>query len=61
MSYSSSCRNLKEDSSSYVVEALKPECKNSSIRFSLGVDTKEKDIHKAVSILKKALNQVSLQ
>ncbi len=58
VSYSSSCRTLKEDSTSYVVEALKPECKGSSIRFTLGKDTTQSDIDYAVEALKKAVRQV---
>lgn len=59
VSYSSSCRTLKEDSTSYVVEALKPECKGSSIRFTLGVQTTQGDIDTAVQALKKAVIQVT--
>jgi cysteine desulfurase len=59
VSYSSSCRTLKEDSTSYVVEALKPECKGSSIRFTLGIHTTQKDIDVAVQALRKAVIQVT--
>lgn len=59
VSYSSSCRTLKEDSTSYVVEALNPECKGSSIRLSLGRDTTMADIEHAVESLKKGLAQVT--
>ncbi|MEY4602426.1 MAG: hypothetical protein RL292_367 [Candidatus Parcubacteria bacterium] len=59
VSYSSSCRTLKEDSTSYVIEALTPECKGSSIRFTLGIETTEKDIDCAVEALKKAVVQVT--
>ncbi|MFZ2522456.1 MAG: cysteine desulfurase family protein [Minisyncoccia bacterium] len=53
-SYSSSCRTLKEDSSSYVVEALgKEECKMSSLRFTLGRESTKRDIDELVSVLKK--------
>lgn len=58
VSYSSSCRTLKEDSTSYVVEALHPECKGSSIRFSLGRETTQADIDFAIEALKKAIVQV---
>ncbi len=58
VSYSSSCRTLKEDSSSYVIEALTPECKGSSIRFTLGRDTTDADIDFAVEALKKGIYQV---
>jgi cysteine desulfurase len=56
-SYSSSCRTLKEDSSSYVVEALgkdgdRPDCKNSSLRFTMGRETVKDDIDRLVEILK---------
>lgn len=59
VSYSSSCRTLKEDSTSYVVEALKPECKGSSIRFTLGTSTTQADIERAIQALKKAVIQVT--
>ncbi len=58
VSYSSSCRTLKEDSSSYVVEALNPACKHSSIRFTLGKETTEKDIIFVREALRKAMKQV---
>ncbi len=55
-SYSSSCRTLKEDSSSYVIESIgKNDCKNSSLRFTLGRESKKSDIDKLVSVLKKIL------
>lgn len=59
VSYSSSCRTLKEDSTSYVVEALKPECKGSSIRFTLGTDITQADIDRVINVLKKAIIQVT--
>ncbi len=53
-SYSSSCMNLKEDSSSYVVGNLgKENCRNSSLRFSLGRETRKEDIDFLVTQLKK--------
>lgn len=58
-SYSSSCRTLKEDSSSYVVEALgKTECKDSSLRFTLGLETTKEDLDFTLVALKKAVKQV---
>lgn len=59
VSYSSSCRTLKEDSTSYVIEALTPDCKGSSIRFTLGIDTTESGIDYALEALKKAVVQVT--
>lgn len=59
VSYSSSCRTLKEDSTSYVIEALTPECYGSSIRFTLGIETTKNDIDFAVQALKKAVVQVT--
>lgn len=54
-SYSSSCRTLKEDSSSYVVESLGDvSCGESSLRFTLGRETKKKDM----DILLNALKQI---
>ena len=53
-SYSSSCRTLKEDSSSYVVESLgKKNCSQSSLRFTLGRDSKKSDIDALIIALKK--------
>ncbi len=58
VSYSSSCRNLKEDSSSYVVSALgKNKCVESSLRFTLGRDTTKSDIDKLVLALKSVVVQ----
>jgi len=55
-SYSSSCRTLKEDSSSYVVEALgKLDCKNSSLRFTFGRETKKGDIDALAVALEKIM------
>lgn len=57
-SYSSSCRTLKEDSSSYVVESLgRPQCKESSLRFTLGRESKKVDIDFLVECLKKVLKK----
>ncbi|MFA5889002.1 MAG: cysteine desulfurase family protein [Candidatus Paceibacterota bacterium] len=53
-SYSSSCRTLKEDSSSYVVENLgKKDCSQSSLRFTLGRESKKSDIDTLVTVLRK--------
>lgn len=53
-SYSSSCRTLKEDSSSYVVESLgKKDCGKSSLRFTFGRETKKSDIDMLITSLKK--------
>lgn len=58
-SYSSSCRTLKEDSSSYVVGALgNSDCALSSIRFTLGRETTKSDIDFALDVLEKAVEQV---
>lgn len=57
-SYSSSCRTLSEDSSSYVVEALgKPDCKTSSLRFTMGRETTKDDIESLLIALKKIMIQ----
>ncbi|MEQ1561643.1 MAG: aminotransferase class V-fold PLP-dependent enzyme, partial [Nitrospira sp.] len=54
VSYSSSCRNLKEDSSSYVVEALgKTNCSQSSLRITLGRESRKSDIDNFIVALKK--------
>jgi cysteine desulfurase len=53
-SYSSSCRTLKEDSSSYVIENLGIDgCDKSSLRFTLGRDTNKSDIDTLITVLKK--------
>lgn len=54
VSYSSSCRTLKEDSSSYVVSSLgKENCRESSLRFTLGRESKKSDIDAVITSLKK--------
>ena len=56
-SYSSSCRTLKEDSTSYVVSALgKNDCRGSSLRFTLGRGTKKSDIDSLVCALKSIIH-----
>lgn len=55
-SYSSSCRTLKEDSSSYVISNIgKPDCSNSSLRFTMGRETTKGDIGKMLLVLKKII------
>jgi cysteine desulfurase len=71
LSYSSTCRTLKEDSSSYVIEALEQKerrsapamsargsCASSSLRITLGRDTKGKDIDMLVKALNRVINLV---
>lgn len=54
VSSASACNSLKLENGSYVIESLgKPECKNSSLRITLGRDTKKQDLDKLVSALKK--------
>jgi cysteine desulfurase len=56
VSYSSSCRTLKEDSSSYVIESIgKETCRMSSLRFSLGRESKKSDIDLLIKALKKII------
>lgn len=56
VSYSSSCRTLKEDSSSYVISALgKKECSSSSLRITLGRGTKKDDLDYLVEKLKEII------
>lgn len=53
VSYSSSCRNLKDDSTSYVVEMIgKVNCSGSSLRFTLGRETRRDDVDFLLSALK---------
>ena len=57
-SYSSSCRTLAKNSSSYVVSALdKPNCAESSLRFTLGRDSTKEDIDILVLALQKIIKQ----
>lgn len=56
VSYSSSCRTLKEDSSSYVVESLgKKNCSLSSLRFTLGRESEKKDIDALLEAIEKVI------
>ncbi len=56
VSYSSSCRTLKEDSSSYVLSSIgKEKCSLSSLRFTLGRETKKSDIDKLVVALRSVI------
>lgn len=55
-SYSSSCRTLKEDSSSYVISNIgREECSMSSLRFTMGRDTRISDIDFLLKALKKVI------
>lgn len=55
-SYSSACKTMDEDSSSFVIKALgREECSLSSLRFSFGRDTQKKDIDILVSVLRKVI------
>jgi cysteine desulfurase len=57
-SYSSSCRTLKEDSSSYVIKSLgKEDCDESSLRFTFGRETTRDDIDSLLVALKKIIQQ----
>lgn len=59
LSHSSTCRTLKEDSSSYVVEALaRKDCATSSLRITLGRATVKKDIDTLVRALNRVINLV---
>lgn len=40
----SACTNLSTAAYSYVIEAIKPECKNTSIRFSFGRQTSRREL-----------------
>lgn len=53
-SYSSACKTMDEDSSSFVIKALgREECSLSSLRFSFGRDTQKKDIDTLITVLRK--------
>lgn len=49
------CRNLSEVANSYVVEALDNNCGKSSLRFTMGRDTKKSHIKKTIKALSKIL------
>lgn len=52
-SFMTACKNLDDQSRSYVIDELKNgDCSLSSIRFTLGRNTKKKDINYALSALK---------
>ena len=53
ISNASACHNLALENSSYVIEAIgKKNCSNSSLRITLGRDTKKSDIDKFIKTLK---------
>lgn len=55
-SYSSSCRTLKDDSSSYVIKNIGREnCELSSLRFTLGRESRKSDIDFLIQCLKKVI------
>jgi len=59
VSHSSTCRTLKEDSSSYVISALgREDCSASSLRITLGRGTVKKDIDALVKALNRVINLV---
>ncbi len=52
-----SCRNLSEDSTSYVIEALgRKDCAKSSLRISLGRFTTKTEIDKCLEVLYNVIN-----
>ncbi len=54
VSYSSACRTLSENSTSYVIEAIgKPDCASSSLRITMGRETTKKDIDDFIKVIKK--------
>jgi cysteine desulfurase len=56
VSAASACHTLSLENGSYVIESLgKPECASSSLRFTLGRDTKKSDLDKLISTLKKII------
>lgn len=54
-SFATSCKNLNDDSSSYVVSALHKECGASSLRFTMGIGTSTKDIDYTIKALVEVL------
>ena len=52
------CRNLDDNSSSYVIESLgKKECATSTLRFTLGKSTTKKEIDKVISAIQSILSK----
>lgn len=50
------CKNLDDESSSYVLNALgKSDCASSSLRFTFGRDTNKKDIDRLIEALQKVI------
>jgi cysteine desulfurase len=47
-SFMTACRNLSDDSDSYVISEIDPNCSKSSIRISMGRGTSKKDLDKVV-------------
>jgi cysteine desulfurase len=59
LSHSSTCRTLKEDSSSYVILALgREDCAGSSLRITLGRQTEKKNIDDLIRALNRVINLV---
>ena len=57
VSAASACSSLNLENGSYVIESLgRSECKNSSLRITLGRETKKQDLDKLIIALKKILN-----
>jgi cysteine desulfurase len=52
------CRNMTKVSSSYVVESLDKDCADSSLRFSMGRNTKKSHIDKVIKTLSKIIDNV---
>lgn len=56
-SSASSCQNLDDDSSSYVVEKINPKCKSSSLRFTLGRATTKSEIDYLLKVLPEVIEK----
>ena len=57
VSAASACSSLNLENGSYVIESLgRSECKNYSLRITLGLETKKQDLDKLIIALKKILN-----
>lgn len=51
-SFMTACRNLGDDSESYVISEINKECAGSSIRFSMGRGTRKRDLDTAIDTLR---------
>jgi len=59
-SFMTACRNLDDESSSYVISELDPECSKSSIRISMGRETRKNQLDKVIKEIKNIIDKISI-